>query len=117
MWLMTTTIDLPLPDEFLGNLFRTGSPANVLGFSDPLFDRRIDEAGAPAPRQTSLREYSQAESQLCAAMPAVPLWTGGEPVDVQPGAGKGHRGGAYLDSLGTPLLRHAGRGAADALGR
>jgi ABC-type oligopeptide transport system substrate-binding subunit len=104
-WLMSTKIDLPLQDEFVGS-FRSGSISNVLGFSDPQFDKRVDEARRATSKGDIGRGYSLAESQLCALMPAIPLWTGvsqwmfsPERVDVV--------GDARLDPLGSPLLRHA----------
>lgn len=105
-WLLSTTINLPVFDEFVATPFRSGSAANVLGFSDPMFDRRVDEARAAATPAATLRGYALAESQLCSEMPAVPLWTGvsrwifnPEEVAVE--------GDARLDFLGSPLLRHA----------
>jgi oligopeptide transport system substrate-binding protein len=105
-WLMSTTIHLPVLDEFIGTPFRTGSVANVLGFSDSQFDKRVDEARSAGSQPGKVKGYSQAESQLCSLMPAIPLWSGvsrwmfnPERVDIG--------GDAYLDWLGSPLLRHA----------
>lgn len=104
-WLMSTKIDLPLQDEFVGS-FRTGSISNVLAFSDAQFDKRVDEARGATSKGDIARGYSLAESELCSVMPAIPLWTGvsrwvfsPERVDMA--------GDAHLDSLGSPLLRHA----------
>jgi oligopeptide transport system substrate-binding protein len=105
-WVMSTAIHLPVLDEFIGTPFRTGSISNVLGFSDPQFDRRVDEARSAGSQPGIVKAYGQAESQLCSVMPAIPLWSGvsrwmfsPERVEVA--------GDAYLDWLGTPLLRHA----------
>ncbi|MEX2553904.1 MAG: ABC transporter substrate-binding protein [Actinomycetota bacterium] len=104
-WLMSTKIDLPVQDEFVGS-FRTGSASNVLAFSDPQFDERVDEARRATTQSDIARGYSLAESQLCSLMPAIPLWTGVSQWMFSPERVE-LVGDAYLDSLGSPLLRHA----------
>lgn len=100
-WIMTTKIDLGLPDEFLGA--GTGGPIDT---GDREFNRLIDDARSATSESEIAQRYGQAEARLCDLMPGVPLWTGvsnwmfsPERVDVQ--------ADAYLDSLGSPLLRRS----------
>ncbi|HEX2179212.1 MAG TPA: ABC transporter substrate-binding protein [Actinomycetota bacterium] len=106
VWIMSTSIDLPLPDQFLADLFRTGSDKNVLGFSDPTFDARIDSARTATDQDEIERFYVQAENALCNQMPAIPLWTSVSHWMINPD-GVEFEGEQTLDSLGEPVLRHA----------
>jgi oligopeptide transport system substrate-binding protein len=106
VWILSTSIDLPLADEFLGVLFRTGSPQNSFGFSDPDFDVRIDEARRATSAGEIRRLHVSAENQLCAEMPAVPLWTSVSHWMISPDQ-VSFEGNATIDLLGSPVLRHA----------
>lgn len=106
VWIMTTNIELPLPDQFLADLFRTGSDKNVLGFSDRTFDSRIDSARAATAKEDVERSYVLAENALCNQMPAIPLWTSVSHWMINPDKIR-FEGDASLDSLGGPVLRHA----------
>ncbi len=106
VWIMATNIDLPLPDQFLGDLFRTGSAKNVLGFSDRTFDARIQDARTATSEEDIERQYVQAESAVCNQMPAIPLWTSVSHWMINPDKVK-FEGQRKLDYLGGPLLRHA----------
>ena len=104
-WIMATTIDLPLPDQFLGDLFRTGSAKNVLGFSDRTFDARTEDARKATSKEEIERLYVQAENALCNQMPAIPLWTSVSHWMINPDKVES-AGERKLNSLGGPLLRH-----------
>lgn len=106
MWIMATEVQLPLPDQFLGDLFRTGSDSNVLGFSDRTFDARVEDARGAVDKEAIERGYVQAESALCNQMPAIPLWTSVSHWMMNPDRVR-FEGERRLDSLGAPLLRHA----------
>lgn len=106
LWILGTSIDLPLPDQFLGALFRTGSPQNVLGFSDPEFDSRVDEARRATSTREIQRLYLRAENELCDQMPAIPLWTAVSHWMINPQKVT-IEGPRSLDLFGVPLLRHA----------
>jgi oligopeptide transport system substrate-binding protein len=106
VWILSTNIDLPLPDQFLGALFRTGSPQNALSFSDPDFDLRIDEARRAISADEIRRLYVAAENQLCAKMPAIPLWTSVSNWMINPEQ-VSLEGRASIDLFGSPILRHA----------
>ena len=106
MWIMRTSIELPLPDQFLGDQFRTGSDNNALGFSDPTYDAKIEEARAATDEEEIERLYVEAESALCNQMPAIPLWTSVSHWMINPEK-VGFENARRLDSQGSPLLRHA----------
>jgi oligopeptide transport system substrate-binding protein len=106
IWVMATDIELPLPDQYLGDLFRTGSDRNLLGFSDKVFDGRIGSARTATSPQEIERFYVQAENALCNQMPAIPLWTSVSHWVINPDKVE-FEGERKLDLLGGPLLRHA----------
>ncbi|MEX0789635.1 MAG: hypothetical protein WD178_02565, partial [Actinomycetota bacterium] len=105
-WIMATSIELPLPDQFLGDLFRTGSDNNLLQFSDKTFDARIGSARTATLQADIERFYVQAENVLCSQMPAVPLWTSVSHWMINPDQVE-FQGERKLGLLGGPLLRHA----------
>lgn len=105
-WIMATSIELPLPDQFLGDLFRTGSQSNLLQFSDKTFDARIGSARTATAQPDIERFYVQAENALCNQMPAIPLWTSVSHWMINPDQIQ-FEGERKLGLLGGPLLRHA----------
>lgn len=109
VWIMSTDVELPLPDQYLGDLFRTGSDSNLLGFSDKTFDARIGSARTATSPQDIERFYVQAENALCSQMPAIPLWTSVSHWVISPDKVR-FEGDRKLDMLGAPLLRHASAG-------
>ena len=108
VWILSTDVDLPLPDQFLGALFRTGSPQNVLSFSDPDFDLRVDEARRATSVDEIRRLYVAAENELCANMPAIPLWSSVSHWVINPEQ-VSLEGQAPIDLFGSPVLRHVHR--------
>ncbi|CAN5821392.1 ABC transporter substrate-binding protein [soil metagenome] len=105
-WIMATSIELPLPDQFLGDLFRTGSESNLLQFSDSTFDARIGSARTATAQADIEGFYVQAENVLCNQMPAIPLWTSVSHWMINPDQVE-FQGERKLNLLGGPLLRHA----------
>jgi peptide/nickel transport system substrate-binding protein/oligopeptide transport system substrate-binding protein len=65
--------DVPSPDGFLAQQLRTTSPNNPLGFSDRLFDARIDRARAERSERKRLALYRAAEARALDLMPLVPI--------------------------------------------
>lgn len=106
IWIMDTDIELPLPDQFLGDLFRTGSENNLLGFSDGTFDDRVGKARTSTEPEDIEKFYVQAENALCAQMPAIPLWTSVSHWAINPD-NVTFEGDRKLNFLGGPILRHA----------
>ena len=68
------SMDYPLLQDFLQPLFSTGGAANDPGYSNPAFDSLVDRANAAPDRATANGLFQQAEQQLVADMPAIPLW-------------------------------------------
>lgn len=108
-WVLSTSAILPVPDELLGGLFRTGSPANRLGYSSPEIDRAIDEARGAAGRQEAARLWARAEDAACTQMSSIPMWRGVHHWITDPDKVT-LEGASFLDLTGAPLLRHAHRG-------
>lgn len=106
LWLLSTRVELPLPDQFLADPFRTGGSRNILGFSDPAFDDRVHAAERTSSPDEVARLYVEAESILCDLMPAIPLWRAVNQWLVNESAVV-FEGDAILGSLGYPILRHA----------
>lgn len=72
------TADYPDPQNFLSQLFHTGTPNNNGGWSDPAFDQLVDRADAMVarnPRQLARRLalYQRAEELVVAQAPMIPL--------------------------------------------
>ena len=63
----------PSPDAYLDPLFRTGSPDNVTGFSDPAVDDLLARAAAAATVPERLDLLAQAEATILQAAPIIPL--------------------------------------------
>lgn len=106
VWLMATTTELPLPDQYLGDLFRTGSEKNILQFSDETFDSRLSAAHEATRREDHEELYVKAESAVCDRMPAIPLWTSVSHWAIN-GDNVRFEGELSLNALGNPILRHA----------
>lgn len=105
VWVMANQVDLPLPEQLLGELFETGSPANVLGFADPEFDAAARAARSATERADVERLYVEAENALCARMPAIPLWTTVSHWMIHPDRVE-IEGDRAFGFMGGPLLRH-----------
>lgn len=100
-WIMTTKVDLGLADEFLG----AGSNG-PLAIQDLAFSRLIEDARSATSQAEIQKRYARAEAELCQTMPGVPLWTGVSSWMFSPKR-VSVQSDAYLDSLGSPLLRHS----------
>lgn len=63
----------PAADAYLEPLFRTASPDNVTGFSDPAVDQLLDAAARTADPEEREELLGEAESLVLAAAPIVPI--------------------------------------------
>ncbi|UNO40101.1 ABC transporter substrate-binding protein [Streptomyces sp. MST-110588] len=67
-------MDYPLIQNFLQPLYYSGAPSNDGQFSDPAFDKKVDEANAEADKGKAVEKFQDAEKILAQKMPSVPLW-------------------------------------------
>jgi oligopeptide transport system substrate-binding protein len=65
--------DYPDPQNFLDVLFRAGSEFNTAGYSNPEFDRLVDQAGVEIDPGERLALYQQAEALLLEDYGIIPL--------------------------------------------
>jgi oligopeptide transport system substrate-binding protein len=66
--------DWPSPENFLYGLFHSEGGANVTGYSNPNFDRLLDEAAAAGNPQARLELYFQAQKLLLDEAGVAPLF-------------------------------------------
>ncbi|MBW5483777.1 peptide ABC transporter substrate-binding protein [Streptomyces bambusae] len=66
--------DYPLIQNFLQPLYFTGASSNYGKFSDPEFDKLIDEANSETDTAKAVATFQDAEKILAAQMPSIPLW-------------------------------------------
>lgn len=62
------------PDDYLFNNFRSGDARNFVNFSDPQFDRLIEEGQTVADERARKRIYEQAQMRLMEGEPMVMLF-------------------------------------------
>jgi peptide/nickel transport system substrate-binding protein len=62
------------PDDYLFNNFRTGDARNFLNFSDPQFDKLVEEGQSVASESQRKRIYDQAQMRLQEMVPMVFLF-------------------------------------------
>jgi oligopeptide transport system substrate-binding protein len=67
-------MDYPSIENFLAPLYKTGASSNDGDFSNPEFDKLIDQAAAQTDATQANGKYQQAEALLANDMPAVPMW-------------------------------------------
>ncbi|MEN3611378.1 peptide ABC transporter substrate-binding protein [Plantactinospora sp. ZYX-F-223] len=68
-WLM----DYPSMENYLGPLYTTNGSSNYYGYSNPEFDRLVQEGTTAATPDEAVKKYQQAEDILAAEMPVIPL--------------------------------------------
>ncbi|MFG2294790.1 ABC transporter substrate-binding protein [Streptomyces sp. NPDC048603] len=66
--------DYPLIQNFLQPLYYTGASSNYGKFSDPEFDRLVDEANRESDTAKAIATFQDSEKILAAQMPSIPLW-------------------------------------------
>lgn len=67
-------MDYPSIENFLEPLYKTAASSNDGDYSNPEFDRLLEEARGKTEEADVFATYQQAEALLAADMPAVPLW-------------------------------------------
>ncbi|MEW2577385.1 peptide ABC transporter substrate-binding protein [Streptomyces syringium] len=67
-------MDYPLIQNFLQPLYYSGASSNYGKFSDPDFDKSVDEANAESDQEKAVGKFQDAEKILAEQMPAIPLW-------------------------------------------
>ncbi|MEO3818757.1 ABC transporter substrate-binding protein [Plantactinospora sp. B24E8] len=73
MFRLGWSMDYPSMQNYLGPLYTTNGSSNYYGYSNPDFDRLVEE-GVAAPNQTeAITKYQQAEEILVRDMPVIPL--------------------------------------------
>lgn len=66
--------DYPLIQNFLEPLYYTGASSNYGKFSNPDFDKLIDEANQESDAAKAIAKFQDAEKILGEQMPSIPLW-------------------------------------------
>ncbi|KJY41395.1 peptide ABC transporter substrate-binding protein [Streptomyces sp. NRRL B-1568] len=67
-------MDYPLAQNFLQPLYYTDASSNYGKFSNPQFDKLIDDANAESDTGKAVATFQDAEKILADQMPAIPLW-------------------------------------------
>ncbi|MFB7630551.1 ABC transporter substrate-binding protein [Streptomyces sp. NPDC056149] len=67
-------MDYPLIQNFLQPLYYTGASSNDGKFSNPEFDRLVNEANAAPDSRQAVAKFQEAERILAQQMPSIPLW-------------------------------------------
>jgi oligopeptide transport system substrate-binding protein len=76
--------DYPRPEDFLDMLFRTSAENNFGGYSNPVVDAILEQAGVESDAAKSQELYRQAEQMLVDDAAALPLWFGENYILVKP---------------------------------
>jgi ABC-type oligopeptide transport system substrate-binding subunit len=66
--------DIPDPDNFLHQLFYSGSPRNYTGYANPVVDDLLVHARNEADGQRRVELYRRAEQLILDDAPIVPVW-------------------------------------------
>ncbi|WNI17522.1 peptide ABC transporter substrate-binding protein [Actinacidiphila sp. ITFR-21] len=67
-------MDYPLIQDFLQPLYFTDASSNDTHYSNPDFDRLVNQANAEPDTSAAIGTFQDAERQLVKDMPAIPLW-------------------------------------------
>ena len=67
-------MDYPSIENFLAPLYKTGASSNDGLYSNPEFDKLINEAAAQTDPAEATKKYQEAEALLAGDMPAIPVW-------------------------------------------
>lgn len=99
MFMLGWVADYPDPDNFLHNLFYTGSENNIFDYSNAALDGLLDQAAVEQDQTVRLAMYQQAEQEVVSEAPLLPLWFGTNYMLVKPYV-KNYK----LSPLGVPDL-------------
>ncbi|HEX2281744.1 MAG TPA: ABC transporter substrate-binding protein, partial [Thermomicrobiales bacterium] len=83
-FVLTWVADYPDPENTLAALLRTGSPDNYLAYSNPEFDRLVDEAAVEADDERRRQLYLEAQNVAVRDAVVIPLYHGMSYTLVQP---------------------------------
>ena len=67
-------MDYPSIEDFLAPLYKTKASSNDGEYSNPEFDKLIDDAAAATDPAQANAKYQQAEAILATDMPVIPMW-------------------------------------------
>ncbi|WP_328915863.1 MULTISPECIES: peptide ABC transporter substrate-binding protein [unclassified Streptomyces] len=67
-------MDYPLIQDFLQPLYYTDASSNDSHYSNPQFDKLVNEANAETSTPAAVAKFQDAEKLLVTDMPAIPLW-------------------------------------------
>lgn len=67
-------MDYPSIENFLAPIFKTGASSNDGDYSNPEFDKLLNEAAAQTDPAQANAKYQEAEALLANDMPAIPMW-------------------------------------------
>ncbi len=67
-------MDYPLIQDFLQPQYYTAASSNDSHYSNPNFDRLVNQANAETSASAAVAKYQDAEKLLVTDMPAIPLW-------------------------------------------
>lgn len=102
MHLARWVADFPDPENFM-NLFTSTSGNNELGFSEPEYDKRVDQAVRTADRAARLELYREAQRLLLQDRAAIaPLYVAGQNMLIRPGLE-----GVVVNAMGDVYLGRA----------
>ncbi len=74
MFILGWVADYPDPQNFLDNLFHTGSSYNTGNYSNPSVDKLLNQAAVEADETTRINLYHQAERIILDEAACFPLW-------------------------------------------
>ncbi|GAB3444207.1 ABC transporter substrate-binding protein [Phycicoccus ginsengisoli] len=67
-------MDYPSIENFLAPIYKTGASSNDGDYSNPEFDKLLNEAAAQTDAAAANAKYQDAEKLLANDMPAIPMW-------------------------------------------
>jgi oligopeptide transport system substrate-binding protein len=67
-------MDYPALDNFLTPLYSTEASSNDSVYSNPAFDKLLDEGNTASSTEEGIAKFQEAEKLLVQDMPAIPLW-------------------------------------------
>lgn len=73
MFRMGWVFDYPAMENYLGPLYSTNGSSNYYGYSNPQFDKLVNDGDHAASSEAATKLYQQAEDLLARDMPVIPL--------------------------------------------
>ena len=66
--------DYPSQANFLAPLYKTNGSSNDGDYTNPEFDKLLDEALTSSSEEDAIKKYTEAQEVLFKDLPAIPLW-------------------------------------------